>query len=772
MLRTSASIALLCLLTGPSVSYPTAGDEPEVRVKGHRLSLLAREPDIATPVGMAALANGDLLVLESHTHQRDKDYSGPESDRVRRFADSDGDGVPDRWVDDFASGYRHALNVAARPDGAVYLVTRRDVRLLSDRDGDGKAELDEVIVRLESDVDYPHNALGGIWLSGNQLYLGMGENFGGRYALIGSDGSSFSDEGGCGRVFVCQPDGSKLRKYASGFWNPFGLCAASGRVYCIDNDPDASPPCRLLEVQAGDDFGYRYEYHRAGLHPLQAWDGELPGTKGMVSGVGEAPTGIVAHRGWLWVTSWGEHRIERYRLRLVDGVVKADREVVVQGLSDFRPTGIAVGLDGALYFGDWVSRSYPVHGKGRLWRLELPESESIEPLPAARQRSLRARLLGPDGSALNPYGELRVAREEERLSVDLLRRALESEDAALRLCAVRYAADMRADDLGDDVRRLIQPTISDPREYMALVAALEWLDPEQRSATSTGELMARHLADEGLSSVLQAIALRNTPPDHDVLRGDFLTELLRSEHSVLRAEAVWTLALQSSDGRFERLAGLATDPREAPEIRAIAVSGLALDVERRRTALESLVEDPEPSVAREASRILRLAGLSKPMAEERPASNDLNAWIELLEHGGDVDSGRRLFLTTTGPNCAACHRHSGRGAAVGPDLTRVGNQQSRARIVTSILRPSAEIAPRYEPWVLTTSDGALHTGFLLPQSGDNGQETYMGTNGHRFTLRADEVEDRYVSDLSIMPDGFENALTVDDLRDLVAFLAE
>ena len=41
----------------------------------------------------------------------------------------------------------------------------------------------------------------------------------------------------------------------------------------------------------------------------------------------------------------------------------------MRGGEDFRPVGIAAGPDGALYITDWVDRSYPVHGKGRIWRL-------------------------------------------------------------------------------------------------------------------------------------------------------------------------------------------------------------------------------------------------------------------------------------------------------------------------------------------------------------------------------------------------------------------
>jgi hypothetical protein len=40
---------------------------------------IAREPQIVTPTGLAVDARGRVLVIESHTHFRPKDYTGPPS---------------------------------------------------------------------------------------------------------------------------------------------------------------------------------------------------------------------------------------------------------------------------------------------------------------------------------------------------------------------------------------------------------------------------------------------------------------------------------------------------------------------------------------------------------------------------------------------------------------------------------------------------------------------------------------------------------------------
>ncbi|HEX3599212.1 MAG TPA: PVC-type heme-binding CxxCH protein, partial [Lacipirellulaceae bacterium] len=328
---------------------------PRVANDRYKLELVASDPQIVTPIGLAFDSKGRLLVVESHTHLRPESYQGPSKDRIRMFADSDGDGKLDRWTA-FAEGFFQAMNLLTSSHGDVYVVTRHNVVLLHDADGDGVADKQDEVLRLETTDDYPHDGLAGIarTRSGN-LLIGLGENHGKPYRLIDSDGKAVTGKDGAGSIFECSADGRDPQRIATGFWNPFAICALpDDRIFAIDNDPDASPPCRMVHIAHGGDYGFRFQYGRAGTHPLQAWNGELPGTLPYVCGVGEAPTAIVALGKWLWVTSWGDHCIDRYELMPRGASYGAKRETIVQGDADFRPTGMAVAPDGSLYFGDWV----------------------------------------------------------------------------------------------------------------------------------------------------------------------------------------------------------------------------------------------------------------------------------------------------------------------------------------------------------------------------------------------------------------------------------
>jgi putative heme-binding domain-containing protein len=173
----------------------------------------------------------------------------------------------------------------------------------------------------------------------------------------------------------------------------------------------------------------------------------------------------------------------------------------------------------------------------------------------------------------------------------------------------------------------------------------------------------------------------------------------------------------------------------------------------------------------EAERTLRLAGMRPATAEAKPQAADIAGWKTKLSAPGDAAAGRRLFFSPAGPRCSACHKYDGRGGNVGPDLTLISRSAPREKIITSILRPSQEIAPDYQAWTLVDRDGKTYTGLRLPKAGDNGEEDYADSAGKVFTLSSSAIEDRRVASTSIMPDNLQSTLSIADLRDLLTFLA-
>ncbi len=306
------------------------------------------------------------------------------------------------------------------------------------------------VVHLETKGAYPHNGLSGIAFDFHgDVYFGMGENLGFAYTLVGSDGVRISGGGEGGNVFRCRPDGSHLERFATGFWNPFQICFDTfGRLMAVDNDPDSRPPCRLLDVVPGGDYGFRFRYGRSGLHPFVAWNGELPGTLPMASATGEAPAGLVAYesdnlpaeyRGELLATSWGDHRIDRFTLSNHGATVWAKMTPLVTGDDDFRPVSIAVAPDGSLFVSDWVDNSYSVHGKGRIWHIHAVANKHSDPIvaPVADDRNTVHSLR----REIRESAARRLAVEKEQGRPILRRLAVHDSDPRVRAAAIEALAD-------------------------------------------------------------------------------------------------------------------------------------------------------------------------------------------------------------------------------------------------------------------------------------------------------------------------------------------
>lgn len=403
-----AVISLLGL-SGAVGRHAVAQDSPRSLDPRIKIELFAENPQIVTPTGIDVDHRGRVFAVESNTHFPPQAYAGHATDRVRILESSSGAGPAHRVVT-FADGFRHTMSVLVLPpwqhervglkptksrkEQAVLLATRRAIWLLHDDDGDDRADRWVEIVKLETKGDYPHNGLAGFALHAtNWLYFGLGENLGAPYTLVGSDGKSFQGGGEGGNVYRCRLDGAELELVSTGYWNPHASALdAFGRLFTVDNDPDSRPPCRLMHVTPGSDFGYRFRNGRKGLHPFSAWNGELPGTLPMVAGTGEAPSGIVAYeagslpaefQGNLLVTSWGDHRIDRFVLKPRGSSFQSLAEPLITGGAGFRPVGLACGPDGSLYCTDWVLQDYTLHLRGRIWRISGVEAAKEPPLDIA-----------------------------------------------------------------------------------------------------------------------------------------------------------------------------------------------------------------------------------------------------------------------------------------------------------------------------------------------------------------------------------------------------
>ena len=105
--------------------------------------------------------------------------------------------------------------------------------------------------------------------------------------------------------------------------------------------------------------------------------------------------------------------------------------------------------------------------------------------------------------------------------------------------------------------------------------------------------------------------------------------------------------------------------------------------------------------------------------------------------------------------------------SVGPDLTGVQNQPAEA-LLFHILVPEAEIYPGYQSYALETKDGRSLTGLLVAET--EASVTLRQSLGVEETVSRSNVASLQASPLSLMPQGFEQTMSKQELADLVAFL--
>ena len=517
---------LVASLGGRGADEPRK-DHPQAADDRLRVDLFAAAPDIVHPICLDFDARGRLLVIESHTHFRPPNYKGPQFDRIRVLEDTDGDGKADRFTT-FFEGTTFTMDVAGHPDGSVYVATRNEVLRLRDTDGDGKADEKKRIVFLDTKGNYPHNGLSGLCFdSKGDLYFGIGENLGAAYKLVGADGTTLTGGGEGGNMFHCTADGRNLRRVATGFWNPFGTCRdVFGRLFTVDNDPDA---CRLAGWSTSSraaTYGFQFRYGRAGRHPFQCWDGQLPGTLPMVTGVGEAPCEVLSYEsdglpreylGSLLVASWADHRVERYVPKPRGASFVAERKPFVQGGQNFRPVGLAVAPDGSLFVSDWVLSDYTLHGKGAVWHVR-PKLALKPDRPADPRKGLF--------SAHRPLRESAAGKlAADDAGRDFLRKHLASDDVRVRAAALTALIDA-----GD--RKTDLPAIAEKDAETGLRALAV------RTLAARGEDVDRFL-DRKQPAEVRAEAVAGLKDKDDLPR---LLELVADADPYLRHAAVYRLA--------------------------------------------------------------------------------------------------------------------------------------------------------------------------------------------------------------------------------------
>ena len=392
-----------------------------------------------------------------------------------------------------------------------------------------------------------------------------------------------------------------------------------------------------------------------------------------------------------------------------------------------------------------------------------------EILPRAVERLLAVGDIDADTIA----GLLQLLLEQEQHGVvaasleQIGQRVRSGEVRDARLATLREPLDPVLDDIlagGPDRPLFFDTAVTaaswrHPRAIEALQNVLQSPDqPEQNRLAAVEALIS--IGDEGVLESVGHILHRDSGRSGFLARS-VLQALGRSDHDAVPAVIL---------GQWDQL-----DEAERP----VAVETLT---QRGAWSIAMLEAIAGGEIDRDALNLNQVAGL---MAGENERIHELvlETWgnvrlernpdreqliAEVHERArrvpGDPVNGRIVYQNA----CAACHLIHGEGNDIGPDLTHNG-RGSFEQLLSNILDPNLVIGPAYQLRTVTLHDGRVLAGMIAEENDQRVVLKMIG--GQSETIARDQVAQIVTAPVSFMPEGLEQAMTEQDMIDLLAYLS-
>lgn len=241
------------------------------------------------------------------------------------------------------------------------------------------------------------------------------------------------------------------------------------------------------------------------------------------------------------------------------------------------------------------------------------------------------------------------------------------------------------------------------------------------------------------SGIIRALATSRSPRV-----AQLLIEQWGSLTPALRSDAVSVLLLRPESAR-QLVNSLSKGP--------IQINDLSLD--QRQT----LKNHPDRRLREAATRVMSASG-GLPSADRVEV---LERYAAAAHASGDAKKGKELFKK----NCANCHKHSGEGQEIGPDLTGMA-VHPKEELLVHILDPSRSVEGNFRRYTVLTADGKVIAGMLAAES--LSAIEMIDAEGKRQSISRDDVDSITATNKSLMPEGLEEQIKVPDMTDLLEFL--
>ncbi|HEY7326480.1 MAG TPA: PVC-type heme-binding CxxCH protein [Gemmataceae bacterium] len=298
----------------------------------------------------------------------------------------------------------------------------------------------------------------------------------------------------------------------------------------------------------------------------------------------------------------------------------------------------------------------------------------------------------------------------------------------------RQAADA-AEDLLAQAGRVCTDSKRELGERLDAVRLLAHARPE-----AALPILSRLLGDDPVPEIrLAAVRALASQPSADV--PSLLMKSWTTYTPALRREVVESMLRLPDRARF------LLDELEAKHV---APGDLDLASQNR------LLKHAQVDIRRRAGKLLQ-AGI----AEER--KQVLERYRKALTKKGDPGRGREVFRQ----NCATCHQVAAVGTTVGPDISDT-RTKTPEMLLQDILSPNAAIDANYVNYIVTTKSGKEMTGIIAAETASS--VTLRRAENQTDSVLRQDIEEVRSTGVSLMPEGLEKTITIEQMADLISFL--
>ncbi len=287
-------------------------------------------------------------------------------------------------------------------------------------------------------------------------------------------------------------------------------------------------------------------------------------------------------------------------------------------------------------------------------------------------------------------------------------------------------------------------------------AATEALDETAETGSREEALkLLTHAPLPRLIPVAQSMLDARHPP---VLQLAAIAALGAKEDPTVSAVLLNNWARLSPLTRKAVLSQILARENRLPALLSALKEGTVKPSEIREVDREKLISSRDAEIAREAQGVFEDGQAADHDLEER-----LARYQKALSGPRDLQSGEAVF----GQNCLLCHQLGDQGTDIGPSLGSITTKPDET-ILVDLLDPSSKIDPEYTLYIVSTNQGQSFAGLLASESPTS--LTMRQADGSTAVVLRRDIASMTTSSISLMPGNLHEAMTPEDVANLIAFL--